>query len=71
MLVICFPAFNVEEDLQVPEPVGRSSKGHARTTVLRGIQLGDHSPDQGTPGCRKGGDEKTREGNENGTGGRG
>lgn len=60
-----------ETNEEVEEPVGSSGKSHAATAVLRRVHLGDDSPDKRTPGSSEGDNSQAREGNENGTGGRG
>lgn len=49
-------------DSQVADPVAGGGDGHAPGAVLRGEELGDRGPREGTPGGGEGGDGETGEG---------
>lgn len=54
-------------DSQVANPVAGGGEGHAPGAVLRGEELGDRGPREGTPGGGERGDGETGEGDEDTT----
>ena len=60
-----------EGDEEVEQPVGGGSQGDASRAVTGRVQLCSNGPNDWSPGCGEGGDEKTGEGNHDLSGCRG